>query len=491
VGIITITDGGSELSDGAQDVPANLDLKITAGRGLFTDEVAVALDGHDVSTSASGGAVLASSSPQVLSSPHTLQILVAGQSFNYKVSIIAPTQAMAAVHADGSQTDLDLAFSDAPDHSAVNGAAKGLTLTWLDDTHARATWSGAMQLSLHLKSSLKTARSAHLAADLNVDLSTPAVGVLRRVEVPSPPAAHPKVLGFAVGTDLSRASLTAHAGALSVASPTGWRLSQDGSSVGGPDGPEVAAAQAAKVTLWPLVQNDASDAAGTAALLSATTSADTFAGTAISVAKSQGFDGIQLDIEGIPATSRDAYTAFVSSVGTRLHSAGLKLIVDVIPHKPDGVNQYSAGYDIPALAKVADDIVFLSYDEHTASSDAGPVAGYDWDQTLIAGSMTGVSASKVWLGIPLYARTWQDTNATSISYTATLYNALTAPGAVVSEDFAAHTPYVTYQPPGESIATAYFDDATSLRWKESLATANGFAGVAAWRLGFEDPAWWS
>src|SRR4029077_8103672 len=113
----------------------------------------------------------------------------------------------------------------------------------------------------------------------------------------------------------------------------------------------------------------------------------------------------------------------------------------------------------------------------------------DWDQTLIAGSMTGVPASKVWLGIPLYARTWQDGSATSISYTATLFNALSAPGAVVSEDFAAHTPYVNFQPPGQSVATAYFDDAISLKWKESLASANGFAGVAAWRLGFEDPNW--
>jgi spore germination protein YaaH len=491
VGIISISDGGGELSDGAQDVPTTLDLKITAGRALFTDEVSVTLDGRNIATAASGQAVVASSSAQSLGSEHSLNIEVAGQSFNYRVFIVAPTQAMAAVHADGNQTDLDLDFSAPPDQTAVVAAAKGLTLTWLDDTRARATWSGAGPSGLLLKSTLRTARGAHLAADLNVALSTPPPGTLRRVVVPAPPAAHPKLLGFSVGTDASRASLAAHAGNLAVASPTGWRLGSDGSLSGAPDAAEVASAQSAGVRLWPLVQTNASDTAATQALLSSSPSANTFAAAAVSAAKSSGFDGIQLDAEGIPATNRDAFTHFVNTVAARLHASGVKLIVDVVPHKPGSVNQYSAGYDIPALAKAADDIIFLTYDEHTGDSEAGPVAGYDWDQTMIAGSATGIDASKVWLGVPLYARTWQDTSVTSISYAATLAAALSAPGAVVSEDFAAHTPYVVFQPPGESISTAYFDDAISLQWKESLAVGHGFAGVAAWRLGFEDPAWWN
>jgi spore germination protein YaaH len=37
----------------------------------------------------------------------------------------------------------------------------------------------------------------------------------------------------------------------------------------------------------------------------------------------------------------------------------------------------------------------------------------------------------------------------------------------------------------------YFDDADSLARKIALVHANHLAGVAAWRLGFEDPEFWS
>ena len=61
---------------------------------------------------------------------------------------------------------------------------------------------------------------------------------------------------------------------------------------------------------------------------------------------------------------------------------------------------------------------------------------------------------------------------------------------MVSEDFAERAPYINFQPPGQSATVAYFDDAISLQWKDSLSQQNGLAGIAAWRLGFEDPAWW-
>ena len=493
VGILVITAGGNELSDGSTDVPTTLDLHISGGRTVTPDEVGVHLDATELTPRAANGGVDVTSAPQKLASHHRIVVRVDSTMTTYAITIVAPTSAMAAVHADGTQTDLDVAFSAPPQKAAVSDAAHSINLVWLDDEHAHATWTGLPVASFNLSSSLPTAGGSHLAAALHVDLSAPPVGTLRRVDVPTPPAAHPKILGYAVGTSASIASTTAHIADLAVVSPTGWRVDAQGTLTGSPVAPEAQAATAAGVGLLPVVQNNASDPTATGAFVTATSTAAGSAqlgSTLIGDAQAVGAQGIQFDIEGIPATNRDGYTALVKQLALVLHGAGLKLIVDVVPHKPDSLNIYSAGYDIPAIARAADDIVLLAYDEHTQSGDPGPVAGYDWDQRLLSGSLTGLDTGKVWLGVPLYARTWQDQNVVADSYSSALAAALGTPGAVVNEDFAAHTPFITYTPAGESVAVTYFDDALSLQWKESLVAAHGLAGVAAWRLGFEDPQWW-
>jgi len=69
-----------------------------------------------------------------------------------------------------------------------------------------------------------------------------------------------------------------------------------------------------------------------------------------------------------------------------------------------------------------------------------------------------------------------------------LFNALQVPGARVDYNFNTQTPYILS--PDRSLTT-YFDDADSLARKVALVHTFGLAGVAAWRLGFEDPRFWS
>jgi spore germination protein YaaH len=69
-----------------------------------------------------------------------------------------------------------------------------------------------------------------------------------------------------------------------------------------------------------------------------------------------------------------------------------------------------------------------------------------------------------------------------------IYNALQIPGARVDYDFSTQTPYIL-SPNGSLIS--YFDDADSLARKVALVHSYGLAGIAAWRMGFEDPQFWS
>ncbi len=68
--------------------------------------------------------------------------------------------------------------------------------------------------------------------------------------------------------------------------------------------------------------------------------------------------------------------------------------------------------------------------------------------------------------------------------------ALGEPDVAYDYDFGAATPILDSAPGG--VATQlYFDDADSLLRKIDLAHSLGLEGVAAWRSGFEDPAFWS
>jgi len=490
-GLLVVTTGGTALVDGQADVPPTLDLRITGSVRLTPAQVYAVLDGARLPLAAEGDALTASVAPMQLGSDHALDLTVPNrrpQHFAFHVA--QPAGAAAAFHTHADAAVLDVAFEFAPvDRHAVEAALPGnpAAITWVDDTHLRATWAGAPGGSFALPATLATARGSHLATPLTIALTGEPPGVLRRTVVPEAPArlsGKPLVVAFTVGTVASRGSLAAHADRISVVSPIGLQIGSDGSLSGEPDAPAVATANAHGLPVWPLIQNDASDAAGTAALLGS----DAAVNRLVTAMTSLDFPGVQLDVEGVPPDSRDRLTAMIQRLADAQHAKGHKLAVAVVPHKPDHLNVYSAAYDLQAIAAKADLVTLMAYDEHTALSDPGPVAGLQWDQQVLAGSLADIRDSSVaLLGMPLYSRAWESGDVTADSYSASVTRALAASSARVDYDFAAATPAIHY---GDS-AILWFDDAQSLAAKAALVQAEKLRGVALWRLGFEDPATWN
>jgi spore germination protein YaaH len=490
-GLVVVTAGGTALVDGQADVPPTFDLRVATSNGVDLSQVHATLDNAALSlTAAGGGALTATTAPMPLGSAHTLLLDVPGRSTQRLAFHVAPPAgAMAGVHTDSADgTVLDLAFQFAPaDQRAVNQALPaGATVAWPDTAHLRAAWPTAPGGTLSLPGTLATARGSHLAATLSVPLTPVADGALRRVTVPASPATLGKsvVVAFTVATAASRASLDAHADRISVASPTGLHIAADGSLTGDPDAPAVATAATHRLPIWPLIQNDASDSAGIAAILEDRNAVNRLVSSALQV----NAPGLHLDIEGVPAADRDHLSALVRQLATALHAGGRKLAVAVVPHKPGHLNVYSAAYDLQAISSAADLVTLMAYDEHTGLTDPGAVAGLAWDQQLLAGSLAEMkNTGNALLGLPLYARTWEGGGVNADSYAASVMHALATQGARVDYDFAAATPFVHF---GDG-ATAWFDDAASLAAKSALVGTQHLRGIALWRLGFEDPAWWN
>ncbi|HEV7679783.1 MAG TPA: glycosyl hydrolase family 18 protein [Candidatus Dormibacteraeota bacterium] len=492
-GIVVVTAGGTALVDGQSDVPPTLDLRLSTSAA--PGDVHATLDGAALALAAAGqGAFTGSVKPLPLGSAHSLGLDISGRGAQtLTFHVVPPAGAQAAVHSDTAGTVLDLAFQFAPDRPSVEAALPpGPAVTWSDDSHVTAAWPTAPGGSFSLPATVATARGSHLAAALSVSLAPVAPGALRRAVVPAPAAGAPQpvVVAFTVGTAASRASLAAHAARISVASPTGLQVGSDGTVTGTPDQPAVATAAAAGVPLWPLIQNDASDSAGIAALLESAAARGRLVSSAVELATTQGYGGIHLDIEGVPSGDRDRLSDLVDALGKALHGAGRKLAVAVVPHKPGHLNAYSAAYDLARISAAADLVTLMAYDEHTSLTGAGAVAGLAWDQQVVAGSLGEMrSTATALLGLPLYARAWGSGDTVADSYANSVRTALAAPGGRVDYDFGAATPYIHHG--DDPSSTTWFDDSLSLTTKLALVGSLHLHGVALWRLGFEDPALWN
>jgi len=491
-GFIVVTTGSAVLRGGSDDVPPSLDMRIHAQVAFRSGDVSAKLDGKPLSLQAQNGDQLVSlGTPLPLASAHHLDVAVAGRDdLVFDFNVVPPTAAMLAAHHDPSAgVVVDAVFAVAPSRSAVTAAAPGASVSWSDATHARISWTGATPSALYLPAGIPTAQGSHLAAPVHLDLGGIGAGELRRVTVPAaPPVSRVSLVAFATNTAASNTSAANHLHALTAISPTGWAAAADGTLVGSPDAATVDRARAAGTPLWPLVANDASDPASTSALLENPSATAQLVTTLTQAAVAEGFAGLHLDFEGVPAADRDRLTVLVRGLATALHTHGVKLAVDIVPHGAYGTNQYSAAYDVQAIGTAADLVDVMLYDEHGEGGSSGPVAGLDWDRAELAATLPGLTRSRTLLGIPLYARRWDSSGGTSDTYSSAVTYALGLPGARVDYDFPAQTPFIHS---GDGTSVTYFDDADSLGRKLALVSADGLAGAAAWRLGYEDPAFWS
>lgn len=98
-----------------------------------------------------------------------------------------------------------------------------------------------------------------------------------------------------------------------------------------------------------------------------------------------GFDGVNIDFEGMPPSTRAGVTAFMRELSAKLRPAGL-LVTMAVPAKwsaDESTNSFAACFDFVALGQVVDYLVIMTYDQHGGWSGPGPVAGADWTEKVI------------------------------------------------------------------------------------------------------------
>ncbi len=205
---------------------------------------------------------------------------------------------------------------------------------------------------------------------------------------------------------------------------------------------------------------------------------------------SNGFDGVNIDFEGMPASTRAGLTAFMNALATKLHAAGL-LVTMAVPAKwsaDDSTNDFAACFDYAALGRVVDYLVIMTYDQHAGWSGPGPVAGADWTDKVIRYATTVVPAKKILLGLAGYGYDWSPSGAAEITAKAAPTKAA-AYGAPIVWDNTAQVPHFTYWQ-SSTRHDVWYENSYSVEFKVDQVNRYGLGGVALWALGQEDTRFW-
>lgn len=204
-------------------------------------------------------------------------------------------------------------------------------------------------------------------------------------------------------------------------------------------------------------------------------------------AQTYGFDGINLDVEGIKASAGPHYVQFIRELSVDCRKAGLVLSIDsYVPAS------YSAFYNWAEQGRVADYVVMMGYDEHFAGGEAGSVASIGYEKQGITDLLKQVPKEKLISAIPFYTRIWKEdasgTSSQSVGISSAKEWIETNQVELYWQDDLGQY-YGELEKDGVNYEI-WMEEERSLELKMQLIRDNGLAGVACWRLGLEPADVW-
>ncbi len=244
----------------------------------------------------------------------------------------------------------------------------------------------------------------------------------------------------------------------------------------------------------------------TYAVLSYTSKRENLINQVIGAALQSGIDGINLDFELISEECGEHYIQFVRELSVKCRQNGLVFSIDNYVPMP-----YNQHYDLEEQGVMADYIIIMCYDEHTEGSyEAGSVSSYNYVKDGIEVALESVPKDKLVVAVSLFTRLWLETPKTeeelaaqegtdaaaySMNVTSTALGmdeaseTVQAAGAELVWDDTLKQYYAEWQAE-EGTYKIWLEDNTSLEEKLKLIQSEEIAGVAEWRLGWNNSSVW-
>jgi spore germination protein YaaH len=319
--------------------------------------------------------------------------------------------------------------------------------------------------------------------------------------------AQPKALFYMTDYPNSVKSFAEHADKVDILVPAWYSVDGNGLVWGGPNPYVLETAAQHHVPVMPIVASMVQ--ADLHKLFTTPQAHKSFIDAILSECKKNGYSGFQIDFENIQWTDRDLLSDLVVETAASLHKENLQLTIATVPNAPGapGMNAYSrwlyanwrGAYDLKALAKAADLICLMTYDQNTRWTQPGPVAGYPWTVQQLEYALQSVPREKLSLGIPLYGYHWfagdpgkeekPNPNAEYVGQ------------QEIDQYLAAYHPHVEWDSvdrtawfyfyKDDNRDWVFYTDGRGFQERLNLVREYKLPGFCSWVLGTENPAIWT
>jgi len=209
------------------------------------------------------------------------------------------------------------------------------------------------------------------------------------------------------------------------------------------------------------------------------------------VLASDRFRGLMVDFEAFPKLGQPGYLALLNELSSDLHGRGMKLYVSVPAHNLE--------FDYAAIARPADGVVIMNYDEHYPGAPSGPVASEDWFVDNLKFAVNVIPRGKLICAIANYGYDWVlkpkqgklplDAKDHSVTVQGAWLEARDSDEDVSFDDDALN-PHFSYLDEKSLRHDVWFLDAVTALNHMRAAQMLGIQTFALWRLGDEDRSLW-
>ena len=208
----------------------------------------------------------------------------------------------------------------------------------------------------------------------------------------------------------------------------------------------------------------------------------------ITYVKNYELDGINIDLENINESDKDAVSRFIIELKPELQNIGAVLSVDVTV--PDGAPNWSLCFDRNVIGDVSDYLIVMTYDKVTKNSKkADSTAPYYWIEDNIKKIIDReqVESNKIILGVPLYTILWKTEGENTKGTVISIKNIKKYIPSDVEIQWLEDSKqqYIEYTKNGETYKM-WIENEDSISQKLDLVNKYNLAGAAFWQKGYEN-----